>query len=165
MQLLVVRHAIACVRNARRWPDDRERPLSSAGAQRAHRAARGLKQFAPRPGCVLTSPLTRARQTAAILHASAGWPAAVACAALAPGTSPRTVLAILRRRKHAVIAVVGHQPDLGQLLAACLGGERAWVALELRKPAVACLGFAGGARAGGATLRWLVPPRLLRALS
>ena len=36
MELLIVRHAIACERNRQRWPDDADRPLSSRGAARAN---------------------------------------------------------------------------------------------------------------------------------
>ena len=49
MELLIVRHAIACERDARRWPDDGARPLSSRGVMRARRAAAGLKKLALHP--------------------------------------------------------------------------------------------------------------------
>jgi phosphohistidine phosphatase SixA len=58
--------------------------------------------------------------------------------------------------------VVGHQPGLGRLLAACLpGGEAA--AFELRKMGVALLSFQGSARPGRGRLVWLLPPKILRA--
>jgi phosphohistidine phosphatase len=162
MELLVVRHAIAFERNARRWPDDAERPLSPHGVTRARKAALGLKRLTPRPARVLASPLRRARQTAAILTRFAGWPEAMPCAALRPGASPEAVLALLARTRERRLAVVGHQPALGGLLAACLpGGEAA--GFELRKMAVALLSFPGSARAGRGRLVWLLPPKMLRA--
>src|SRR6267143_5536220 len=85
MELLVVRHAIALERNARRWPHDAERPLSAQGVARARKAALGLKRLAPRPARVLVSPLRRARETAAILTRFAGWPEAAQCVQLLPG--------------------------------------------------------------------------------
>ena len=42
MDLLIVRHAIAMERDAKRWPDDRLRPLSARGIARGSKAAAGL---------------------------------------------------------------------------------------------------------------------------
>jgi phosphohistidine phosphatase len=163
MELLVVRHAIAFERSARRWPDDAERPLSPQGVVRARKAALGLKRITEHPARVLVSPLRRAQQTAAILTQFAAWPEAVECAQLLPGTSPEGLLALLARSRGGRIAVVGHQPDLGRLLAACLPGGVEAAAFEFRKMAVALLSFQGAARAGRGELIWLLPPRILRA--
>jgi phosphohistidine phosphatase len=164
MELLIVRHGIACERNAKRWPDDGERPLSPEGVIRTRRAAAGLKRIAPRPARLLTSPLRRTEQTAAILTQYAGWPKASACPLLLPGSSPQGLLALLARGQDQLVAVVGHQPDLGRLLATCLPGHAASAAFEFRKMGVALVAFRGPARAGQGELRWLVPPRLLRAV-
>lgn len=161
MELLIVRHAIAFERNDRRWPDDGARPLSPRGVSRARRAAAGLRRMTERPTRVLTSPLERARQTAAILTAQAGWPRAVESALLLPGAPPEALLGALARLRERRVAVVGHQPDLGRLLAACLAGNAG--AFELRKMGVALVAFPAAARAGLGELLWLVPPRLLRA--
>ena len=167
MDLLIVRHAIAFERNARRWPDDGERPLTPEGMARARKAAAGLKQVAERPGCVLSSPLVRAKQTATILTEFAGWPKATECPALAPEESPENVLAALAAQKEKIVAVVGHQPGLGRLLAACLPTRvRGGVdpsAFELKKMGAALISFSGTARAGRGVLNWFVPPRVLRA--
>jgi phosphohistidine phosphatase len=167
MDLLIVRHAIAFDRNTRRWRDDAERPLSPEGMVRARKAAAGFKQIAERPQCVLSSPLVRARQTAAILTEFAGWPKAVECSALAPDEPPEEVFAVLAAHKEKVIAVVGHQPGLGRFLAASLPAQvRGGVnpqAFELKKMGAALVSFGSAPRAGGGTLNWLVPPRILRA--
>ena len=167
MDLLIVRHAIAFERSSRRWRDDSERPLSPEGMARARRAAAGLKLIAERPLCVLSSPLVRARQTAAILAEFAGWPKAVECPALAPDEPPEEVFAALAAQRQKIVAVVGHQPGLGRLLAACLpaqvlGGANP-EAFELKKMGAALVSFSGTPRAGGGILAWLVPPRILRA--
>jgi len=163
MELIIVRHAIAFERSAQRWPDDGERPLSPRGIQRARQAAVGLKRLTDRPVRVFTSPLLRARQTAEILARCAGWPPAVPCALLAPGCSPERVLALLAGLRGARIAVVGHEPDLGRLLAACLPGETAAAAFRLKKMSAASVRFSAHPRAARGTLAWLAPPRLLRA--
>jgi phosphohistidine phosphatase len=167
MDLLIVRHAIAFERNPRRWRDDGERPLSPEGMIRARKAAAGLRHITERPQCVLSSPLVRAKQTAAILAEKAGWPQAVECPALAPDGPPEEVFGALTLHKEKIVAVVGHQPSLGRLLAACLpsqvlGGVDPH-AFEFKKMGVALVSFAKGPRAGGGTLQWFVPPRILRA--
>jgi phosphohistidine phosphatase len=163
MELLIVRHAIAFARSATRWPDDVERPLSPQGEARARKAALGLKRITERPAQVLVSPLRRAQQTAAILTQFAGWPEAAECAQLLPGAAPEGLLALLACSQDSRIAVIGHQPGLGRLLAACLPGGAGAAAFEFRKMGVALLAFQGAARAGRGELMWLLPPRILRA--
>jgi phosphohistidine phosphatase SixA len=91
----------------------------------------------------------------------------VECAALAPDESPDEVFAALATQKEKIVAVVGHQPGLGRLLAACLPAQvRGGVnpeAFELKKMGVALVSFPRAARAGTGALQWLVPPRILRA--
>jgi phosphohistidine phosphatase len=167
MELLILRHAIAYPRDAKRWPDDTQRPLTAEGGRRARRAAAGLKRIVKRPDLVLTSPLVRARDTAAIFTQAARWPKATACAALEPGRDPEEALAALRdpTAKAGLIAVVGHQPHLGRLLALCLRGEARGEAFELKKCAVLCLRFAGPPGAHRGVLEWSLAPRILRRLA
>ncbi len=163
MELLIVRHAVAFEADARRWPDDGERPLSPQGIARAQKAAAGMKQLVRSPGRVLASPLMRARQTAAILTEVAGWPRATDCAELAPGGSPEALLAVLKRMPETRIALVGHEPGLGRLVAMSLPGAAGAQGFRFRKMGAALLTFQGAARAGGARLAWLVPAKVLRA--
>jgi len=163
MDLLIVRHAIAFETDANRWPDDRKRPLTAEGAARARQAAKGLKRLVDRPQCLLTSPLTRAKQTAAILTEFARWPAALDCPALSPGESAEAALEALRAKSHSLVVVVGHQPGLGKLIAASTGTGRPRT-FDLKKFGAAFLSFNGSPRAGHAVLRWLLAPSILRAL-
>lgn len=166
MELIILRHAIAFPRDAKRWPDDTQRPLTLEGVKRARRAAVGLKRIAKWPSLVLTSPLVRARDTAAIFTQAARWPEAVECAALSPGGSPEGVMETLKRQgtKIECAAIVGHQPHLGRLLALCLQGDARADAFELKKSAVVCVQFEGPVRASLGILEWSLPPRILRKL-
>lgn len=165
-ELLVLRHAIAFPRDASRWPDDSQRPLTAEGVRRARRAAAGFKRLGKGPAFVMTSPLVRARDTAKIFAQAARWPEAVECDALAPDGEVEEVLAALRERggKAGCAAVIGHQPHLGRLVALCLRGGPQPEAIELKKSAIACLQFEGPPRAGRAVLEWLLAPRILRRL-
>jgi phosphohistidine phosphatase len=162
MELLIVRHAIAFERDRRRWRDDGARPLSPAGKRRARKAAAGLKEFSESPDRLLTSPLIRARQTAQILTDVAGWPQAEEAPELAPGAPALAMLTLLGKERSKLVAVVGHQPGLGQLLTACLLGDGGSLPIEMKKNAVACVSFEGSPRAGRAALKWLATPRMLR---
>jgi len=164
MDLLIVRHAIAYDRDPHRWREDAERPLSPAGTRRARKAAAGLKRLTVRPQRLLTSPLVRATQTAQILTDIAGWPKAEEIVELSPGEPALAVLALLAKNHSRLIAVVGHQPGLGQLLGACLLGGGGSLPLEMKKNAVACISFDGRPRAGHAALKWLATPKILRAV-
>lgn len=162
MDLLVVRHAIAMERDAKRWVDDRFRPLSPRGMARGVKAAYGLRKLTAVPAVVLASPLLRAHQTARILERYARWPRAKVCAELAPDTPPRELLFLLAGESTSRIALVGHEPQLGALLALCLSGSTARP-MELRKMGVALLSFEGRAHPARGRLRWFANPKLLRA--
>jgi phosphohistidine phosphatase len=164
MELLIIRHAIAFDRDRARWRDDGARPLSAAGMRGARKAAAGLKKFCAKPDRFLTSPLVRAKQTAQILTDVAGWPQAEEAPDLSPGGSAPAVLALIAKDRRKLVAVVGHQPGLGQLLAACLLGNEGGLSIEMKKNAVACLSFMGQASAGQGALKWLATPRMLRGL-
>jgi phosphohistidine phosphatase len=165
MELLIVRHAIACERNAKRWPDDGARPLSPRGVMRARRAAAGLKKLGLRPVRVFASPLERTRQTAAILTQYASWPKAITAPQLLPGAPAQELLALLARTRGQRLAIIGHQPDLGRVIAACLPGTAGGAAFTLRKMSVALISFQGPPRAGQGALCWLLQPKVLRAIS
>jgi phosphohistidine phosphatase len=164
MELLIVRHAIAFERDRQRWRDDAARPLSPAGMRRARKAAAGLKELSSVPDRVLTSPLVRARQTAQILTDVAGWPQAEVASELSPGEPAPAILTLLGKNRVKLAAVVGHQPGLGYLLAACLLGDGGPFPIEMKKNAVACISFEGSPRPGRAALKWLATPRMLRGL-
>jgi phosphohistidine phosphatase len=161
MELLIIRHAIAFERDSDRWADDAARSLSPAGIRRSRKAAAGLKELCKVPDRFLSSPLIRAKETAKILSEVAGWPTAEIAPELTPGKGAAAVLTRLAKDRSKRIALVGHQPDLSALLAACLLNDSN-VPIEMKKNAVACLSFDGRARAGSAVLKWLATPRMLR---
>ncbi len=177
MRVYLIRHAIAFDRDRKRWPDDRQRPLTPEGMKRFRKAAAGLERLVGEVGCVLTSPLTRARETAAILATVAGWPRAIEAAELAPDRTAEQALVLITDRAAADpglerLALVGHEPHLTELLAASVAAPRGRVRCELKKGGVACLlfpsvraGRAGLARPTEAQLEWLITPKALRALA
>jgi phosphohistidine phosphatase len=162
-ELYLVRHAIAAERGPN-YPDDRERPLTSEGVARFKHVVEGLKDFDVKLDLVLTSPLVRAAHTAELLVAGIGGkPRLDTLEALSPGGRMAPVLeAIAKHAKRARhIALVGHEPDLGELAARLL---RARGTIAFKKGAVCCIELDGAMPNGPGTLRWLLPPRALRKL-
>lgn len=165
MKVLIVRHAIAYIRDPSQWPDDRQRPLSSDGERKLRRAAKGLMKVEGKVDVVLSSPWVRAWQTAEILHEVAGWPEPTECEALEGNRSPRAVLTVLKLHKDAgAVAVVGHQPHVEGLVSYLLTGDAARVMVEFKKAGVALIEMDAALRAGTASLIWYLPPRVLRSL-
>lgn len=167
MQLLVIRHAIAEDREAfsvTGQPDDL-RPLTPRGRRRMRRAAAGLRRVVPELGVLATSPLTRAAQTAGILADAYGGVPVESWNELSPGASPSMLVDRLRslRVEAGPVAVVGHEPDLGELVSWLLTG-RTGSFVEMKKGAACLLGFEGPPDPERARLLWLLTPGQLRRL-
>jgi phosphohistidine phosphatase len=167
MELYLIRHAIAFPRDSGRWADDSLRPLTPEGEERFRRAARGLGWLAPTVEIVLASPYPRAWRTAELLAEEAGWPAPVPCDELAADRTSADAARILLRRtaaSQAAVAMVGHEPNLSELASLLLVKAPGRLVVELKKGGAMCLTFEGEAEPGGAALRWLLTPKVLRAL-
>lgn len=165
MKLYLIRHGVAEVRDVERWPDDAERPLTTRGARRFRRAARGLARVASPVDVTLTSPYLRTWQTARLLSEETGWPPPSVAPSLMPGNLPvQAVASLLAYRGANAVAMVGHEPDLHRLASHLLTGDEDRVLLRFRKGSVALLDLPL-IEAGRATLEWLMPPGLLRALA
>jgi len=161
--LYLVRHAIAEERGPA-WPDDSQRPLTADGAKRWRRQASGLVAIDARPDLILTSPFTRARQTADLLAAAfPKKPKVVELSALQPGVRARDVLkALVPDSRVASLALVGHEPGLGELAALLVGLKSP---PEFKKGGVARVDVAIlPPPAGSGRLQWWLTPKVLRAL-
>ena len=161
-ELYVIRHGLAEERGDQ-WPDDEKRPLSDEGVSRMRKAARGLARLGITFDVVLTSPLVRARQTAEIVAGGlAPRPALVNIESLSPGASYAALVADLE--KHARkprIALVGHEPGVGELAARLIGSRHP---IEFKKGAICRIDVEDVPPSGPGDLRWLLTPKILRSL-
>src|SRR5206468_12284984 len=98
----------------------------------------------------LSSSFARAWQTAELLHEVAGWPEPTRCQELEVGRPPASAAAVLAARTERSVAAVGHEPHLSRLESLISTGSEDELQLELKKGAVAFLGFDGTAEAGTA---------------
>ncbi len=163
MILYVLRHGIA--EEPRPGGDDRRRRLTAIGRTRMHDAALGLARLDLELDTMLTSPLPRAAETAAIAAEVLG-PAhgPRELAELATGVSAVDTLQALKVvAKRPSVMIVGHEPGLGELTALLLTGSIDGLHLSLKKGGCVALEVARLAPRG-ATLRWMLVPRQLRDL-
>jgi phosphohistidine phosphatase len=161
-RLYLVRHAIAAERGEK-WPDDTKRPLTHKGRARMRQAVQGLDALGVTIDLVLTSPLVRAHQTAEILAEELdSSPDIAVLDALAPDHRPIDVAtALATQPRRASIALVGHEPDLGELAAWLIGTKEP---LPFRKGGV-CLIEAPVLPPGrNCTLIWFATPKMLRTM-
>jgi phosphohistidine phosphatase len=166
VHLLVVRHAIAEDADlfAATGRDDVLRPLTEDGAKKMRRCARGLRTVVPSIDRLAASPLVRAAETAEILRAEYDLDGVETVAALAPDRDVGEVAGWLAAIDAGVVAIVGHEPQLGRLIAFLLGaGSRPVVAVKKGSACLLELGAPAGAGVG--RLIWALPPSVLRDLA
>jgi len=116
MRLVIVRHAEAAPGD----PDEL-RPLTPQGREQARALARELRKHGVAADAVVTSPLLRARETAAFL----GLGEPVIDEKLAPGATAADIRDAADGRGETVV-VVGHQPDCGEAVLTLAGREIAF---------------------------------------
>ena len=124
MEIYLVRHAEAVeqaegVEDSTRW-------LTKKGRKAMQKAACRLHKKRVRPEQIITSPLTRAVQTAELLMVEVGSHAELSAdRRLAPESSAEQVVALIQsRQKVESIMLVGHEPLLSQTAALLLGKEQ-----------------------------------------
>ena len=163
LELYLIRHGVAAERGSD-YPDDSKRPLTADGIARLKKEAKALAELDVDFDQIISSPLVRTKQTADIFaHAVASAPAVVLSDSLAPAGTPSGVFQELgKHMRKARIALVGHEPNLGELAARLIGAR---TAIEFKKGAICRIDFEVFPPKGTGTLRWFVTPRILRRLS
>ena len=164
MTVYLLRHGIA--EDAPPGGDDRARRLTPRGRTRMAVAARGLVALGIELDVILTSPLPRAAETAAIVAAAyQPSPSARELPALAPGVPPAETLQALRPwSRHDRVMLVGHEPGLSRLASLTLTGSPDRLAIDLKKGGCIAIEVEKLVPPAGATLRWLLTARQLRRL-
>jgi len=164
MTVYLLRHGIA--EDAPPGGDDRARRLTPRGRTRMAVAARGLVALGIELDVILTSPLPRAAETAAIVAAAyQRSPSARELPALAPGVPPAETLQALRPwSRHDRVMLVGHEPGLSRLASLTLTGSPDRLAIDLKKGGGIAIEVEKLVPPAGATLRWLLTARQLRRL-
>lgn len=166
MQLLVIRHAIAMEREewAKSGRPDSDRPLTDTGRRRMRKNARGLQRVSPHPDVIATSPWLRAADTARVVAETLGVERMETIDQMLPDHHPSELAEWLNERSElAAVAVVGHEPHLGELVTWLMGGEGS--NLEFKKGGACLLRIDEKVDAGSGILVWHLTPSLLRGLA
>ncbi|HKP86058.1 MAG TPA: phosphohistidine phosphatase SixA [Blastocatellia bacterium] len=167
MELYVIRHAIAQPLGQKNDFTDEKRVLTSEGRERMREAAKGLRKLGVMFDLVLTSPLARAVETAEIVAdvLGLGKKEIEQTASLAPGAPVEELFAEIKRHNGAeAIALIGHQPDLGEVISSIAGCDLG-LAIQLKKGGVCCINITETVPTLRGELMWLMTPRQLRSLA
>lgn len=161
--LYLIRHGIAEDQGPA-CPSDEDRPLTAEGIRRLEESVQGLRALDVTLDRVLTSPLVRARQTAEIVRAGLDCREPLLVVdALRPGGRFEALAAALERLgRDRAVALVGHEPSMGQFGARLIGAARP---LLFKKGSVCRIDADTIPPVGAGALQWLLPPRALRAFA
>jgi phosphohistidine phosphatase len=162
LELYLIRHGVAEERGED-WPDDSKRPLTPDGIVKLRKVARGLNEVGVAFDQIVTSPLVRTRQTAEVFSEELkSKPPMTTSDALAPAGTPAAVIQeITKHVRKARVALVGHEPNLGELAAQLIGSRNP---IEFKKGGICRIDFDMLPPKGGGMLRWFLPPKMLRKL-
>jgi phosphohistidine phosphatase len=162
LSLYLVRHGIAAERGEA-YPSDDVRPLTPDGMAKFRKAVNGLARIGISVDMVLTSPLLRARQTAEILAKGLGNAKVVDTDALRPDERfDRLVRAVTDSSGNTAIALVGHEPHIGQAAGRLIGKSGP---LAFNKGAVCRIDFDTWPMDQPGRLRWFLTQRMLREMA
>jgi len=166
MEIYLVRHAIAQQLGQKNQFTDEKRALTSQGRDRMRETARGLKRLGIVPDLIMTSPLVRAVETAAIVaDVLALDPKQIRTSEnLAPGGSFDRLFAEIKKQKRMEsVVLVGHEPDLSSLLSLIVSADGN-LSIPLKKGGVCCISLTETVPAFRGSLIWLLTPKQLRLL-
>src|SRR5271165_602126 len=161
MILYFLRHASAGVH----FPNpkkDEKRALDQEGIEQCGYIGRALAALQVQVDTIVTSPLKRCTQTAALVGNELGYEGKLL---MESGLRAEAGLAEFRKlhdkyARQEAIMVVGHNPNLSQFLGAIISDSGCEASLELKKGSVAKVDM----RRTSGTLQWCLTPKILRIL-
>jgi phosphohistidine phosphatase len=157
MELYLLRHGEADPREIS--SDDGERALTAKGKRDVQLVALQARAGNARPDVVLTSPLRRAKETAAIAQKVMGVKRILETRALLPEVSPEVLWRELSTIEGAeCVVLAGHEPSLSRLAQFLL---RAGLAIDFKKGAMMRITTPRVTPPRG-VLKWMITPRVAR---
>lgn len=170
MNLYILRHGLAVERGTPGYRRDQDRPLTPEGRQRLGLITQAMAVLKVTPDAILSSPFLRARQTAEIVAvALALRPKLTFTDHLTPGGDHRALIGQIDELSPRPdnVMLVGHEPDLGQLIACLLAGGTD-MRIELKKGGLCRLEVEIRRHPkrlqDGAKLKWLLTPKQMAAM-
>lgn len=157
MEIYFLRHASA---GDKKLPGkkDEKRPIDTKGEEQSHQVGKLLAALGVQPDVVISSPLTRAVQTAHIVAEEIGFTEDIALEdALRPDASFEDFEEMLEDYKSAdSIVVAGHNPNLSEFLSLIVTSGGNEEAFDLKKGGVAKI----ERKKQSAVLQWCLTPKI-----
>jgi phosphohistidine phosphatase len=142
---------------------DEKRPIDKLGEEQSHDVGRALAAIGVTVNVIISSPLTRAMQTAAIVSQELGHEEKLVIdEALRPeATFDQFKVLLSRHKDRASIMVVGHDPSMTEFVNRVLSGGGPLAAVELKKGGVAKVEKELRRQP---VLRWCMPPKVVQKI-
>jgi phosphohistidine phosphatase len=159
MEIYVLRHAEAEERET--GLADRDRKLTAKGKRDLKEVLKIARKAEVAPDLILTSPLRRAKETAAIASEVLNCKNVAETKNLLPGASPEQIWKeISTDYKVDKILVAGHQPHLGSLIGLLL---EAAIMVDLKKGSLVRIETHGKLGRPRGVLKWMITAKLAKA--
>ena len=161
MDIYFLRHASAGQYSP--GSNDDKRPIDKTGEQQSHDVGRALAGLDLKFDTIISSPLTRAMQTATIVAAELGHKDKIVTDdALRPEANCGHLEDLLARyAKTKVILLVGHNPSMTEFLTQLLAGGDSAEFIDFKKGAAAKVERVDRQPA---VLKWCLTPKVVRAI-
>lgn len=155
--LYVLRHADAEPMAS----SDAARALTEKGRAQSVKVGKFLAAHGLKPALILHSPFKRTQQTAELVAKELGMESA-AEVTLRSGMRPEEGIAMLKTvlKRDEPLLIVGHEPDLGELMGILIGTAEQPARLEVKKASLWLLEMSS-VRAAGGYLAAAVPVKLM----
>jgi phosphohistidine phosphatase len=167
MELYLLRHGIAVMRDDLDFERDNERPLTPKGKRQLRQIAAAMKKMGLRFDLILSSPYLRAKQTAEIVAEPLKLQKKLAFSdELTPGGNPKALIQQLNATHPNANAVllVGHEPYLSRLIGLLTTGETN-LGMDLKKGGLGKLEIEKLCHSRCATLAWLLTPKQMKMMA
>jgi phosphohistidine phosphatase len=160
MTIYFLRHASAGQKKLSPKKDEK-RPLDNEGVRQCTQMGRILSALQVSVDAVITSPLKRATQTAALVANEIGYDGKLNVEpALRPEAKYEQFREMLRKYSQAeAVMVVGHNPNFSEFLGQMISGTGSRAFVSIKKGAVAKL----ESEQKRMVLQWMLTPRVARA--
>ena len=161
MNLYILRHGLAVEHGAPGYAKDADRPLTPKGERKLGRIADAMDELQLSFDLILSSPYTRARQTAQIVAEALGARKKLEFSDdLTPDGSFRKLIERLDHLKSPPddVLLVGHEPYLSGLISLLVSGDSSF-SVVMKKGGLCKLSVESLKHGRCAALEWLLTPR------
>ncbi len=158
MNIFLIRHGEA--EPVSRQVSDYDRRLTEDGKIVLQKAVEGWKKLIGQFDFIVSSPLTRAAETAEIIKDSFNFKPDIIFDRTIVNGDPKSIVEIANALKGNNVAFVGHEPSFSHYTAELISGPGAYI--NFKKGMIVKIGFEGKARIGAGYLEFMIPTRTFK---